>query len=152
MSRPQQRPKRARAPWWRSASGRTTLIAVAIVGIVVAASVAARSGDSASTTPVVDQEVLDAGGTLYAETCATCHGDDGEGFARSAVPAPPLDGSAHSWHHSDEQIVSLLRTGGTQMPAVASDWPDADVEAVLAYVKNWWAPWQREDQPGGLGE
>jgi mono/diheme cytochrome c family protein len=32
------------------------------------------------------------------------------------------------------------------MPAVGPEWPDEDITAVLAYVKQWWSPEQRTFQ------
>lgn len=112
----------------------------------------APSPSGADASPAVSQDVVETGASLYQASCATCHGDGGEGFAERGIPAPPLDGSAHSWHHPDPQIIGLIRDGGSQMPAVGPDWSDSEVEAVLAYVKSWWAPWQRERQPGDIGE
>lgn len=97
-------------------------------------------------------QVLARGQTLYDAACAECHGLDGKGYAQSLVLAPPLDGSAHSWHHPDSQILGLLRFGGMTMPAVAASWTDDDIEATLTYVKSRWEPWQREEQQGTIGE
>lgn len=151
MSR-QRRANRRAAPWWRRRPGWATLAAASAVAVaVVIGTIFVRPG-SANAGAQVDPAVLAAGATIYADTCASCHGAAGEGFAQPNVPAPPLDGSAHSWHHSDEQIVGLIRRGGTQMPAVGATWTETEVEAVLTHVKSRWAPWQRDAQPGTIGE
>lgn len=140
-----------RRPWWRRPAIRTAAAVVAVLGLIAGVrwAVERPAGASAQTVPA---EVLARGEQLYASTCATCHGASGEGFAQAGIPAPPLDGSADSWHHGDEQIVGWLRNGGIQMPAVAADWSDDEVTAVLAFVKSRWEPWQREAQPGTIGE
>lgn len=100
----------------------------------------------------VSQELLSEGQALYQATCAVCHGSEGGGFATAGVPAPPLDGRAHSWHHPDSQIIGWIRDGGVQMPAVGAGWSDDEVRGVMAYFKQWWEPWQQEAQPGDVGE
>ena len=147
-------PKRTEptTPWWRNPAVLPTLAIAAGLLAVLGVRLALDRREAAPSPSAVPIEVLAEGEALYAESCATCHGDDREGFAQPAVPAPPLDGSAHSWHHSDEQILSLIRQGGSMMPAVGANWDDDEIEAVLAYVKNGWAPWQREAQAGQIGE
>ena len=140
-----------RRPWWRRPAVRTAVVAIALTGLIVGVRWMAERPSGAAAQNVAP-EVLAQGQRLYASTCAACHGASGEGFAQAGMPAPPLDGSAHSWHHADEQIVGWLRNGGVRMPAVAADWSDEEVAAVLAFVKSRWEPWQREAQPGTIGE
>lgn len=140
----------SRRAWWRRhPSAAVVVAAFAIGGILVATTLwSDRAGNRAGPDP----DVLAVGGKLYAQSCASCHGASGAGFARAGVPAPPLDGSAHSWHHSDDQILGLIRDGGSIMPAVGHDWSDAQRAAVLTFVKARWEPWQRDRQPGTIGE
>ena len=97
-------------------------------------------------------EQLTLGKEIYQANCSLCHGETGEGFAKENIPAPALNGSMHAWHHSDEQILALIRQGSNAMPAVGKDWTDEEVEAVWAYVKHWWTPQQRKAQAGTIGE
>lgn len=84
------------------------------------------------------------GEALYRATCSVCHGAAGEGDAAANVPA--LDASMHAWHHADSLFARWIREGGVYMPAVAPEWSDEQVTAVLAYVKEWWEPRQRHYQ------
>jgi len=140
----------SRPAWWRRYPGATVVAASVAIGGVLAATLLWTDGTGGRAGP--DPEALALGETLYAETCASCHGPAGEGFARAGVPAPPLDGSAHSWHHADDQILGLIRDGGSIMSAVGRDWSDAERAAVLTFVKTRWEPWQRDSQPGAIGE
>ena len=94
------------------------------------------------TLPSYDVNQVVAGRELYAANCATCHGAEGQGYARAGVPAPALNGDMHAWHHPDSQIAGFIRRGVGQMPAVGASWSDEDVSAVLAYIKQWWEPEQ----------
>jgi len=148
-----KRASRASGPrltWWRRRPGATVVGVALAIGGVLATFTLWTDGAGERAGP--DPDVLALGETLYTQSCASCHGAAGEGFAQAGVPAPPLDGSAHSWHHADEQILGLIREGGTIMPAVGRAWSNDQRAAVLTFVKTRWEPWQRDRQPGTIGE
>lgn len=94
------------------------------------------------------------GKTLYATHCAACHGAKLEGQANwqsrrpdGKLPAPPHDASGHTWHHDDETLLQITQTGlqqyaganyQTDMPKFAGLLSDAQVLAILAYIKSSW--------------
>ena len=51
--------------------------------------------------------VVQSGEAIYNKNCASCHGPNGQGLAEDwrikdangNYPAPPLNGTAHTWHH-----------------------------------------------------
>jgi len=106
----------------------------------------ATSSPASQATGQPASELLALGEQRFAQVCANCHGVNGQGYV--AAGAPPLNGSAHAWHHSDVQIRGWLRNGYNTMPAVPSNWTDRDIDAVLAYVKQWWTPDQQAFQAG----
>ncbi len=84
-----------------------------------------------STSP----DVLALGETVYKENCMSCHGENGEGHI-----GPALNGSDHTWHHPDPQLVATIRDGipGTQMVGLGDKLSDEEIEAVISYFKQWW--------------
>lgn len=102
------------------------------------------------------------GGRLYQQNCATCHGKLAQGAANwrqrdedGKFPPPPLDGSAHTWHHSTAQLIDVIKNGtldrGGNMPAWKDQLDDQDIMDVLAWIKAQWpdeiyAQWYRNDQ------
>lgn len=126
-----------------------SLFALALVGVFVFAN--RLRVEQASAPNVSQNELLALGQRTYQASCASCHGENGVGYA-GAQTAPAINGSEHAWHHPDEQILDLIRQGGNKMPAVGADWSYEKVEAVWAYVKQWWTPQQREAQQGDIGE
>ena len=97
------------------------------------------------------------GAALYAAHCATCHGADLEGepdWQRPGpdgrLPAPPHDASGHTWHHGDNFLIDYTRRGGqavlddlgvrydSAMPAFGDLLTDAEIEAILDYIKASW--------------
>lgn len=94
------------------------------------------------------------GHTLYDQHCAFCHGADLKGkpgwdgeFPDGNRPALPLDGAAPIWRLSDRDIFDVVKYGGqpfsppsyhNAMPAFETELADADIWAILSYVKSHW--------------
>jgi len=96
-----------------------------------------------------NQGVVDYGAGLFQQNCAVCHGVNAEGTsdwkktdANGNYPPPPLDGSAHAWHHSIPQLARSIKEGGVKlggvMPPFAGKLSDQDVLAVIAYFQSKW--------------
>ena len=101
---------------------------------------------AATTSAAAAKEQLPDGKAVYATTCAACHQATGEG-----VPGvfPPLAGS--EWATSEEaKVVRILLHGVTgpievagetfngMMPPWGPTMKDADIAAVLTYVRSTW--------------
>ena len=91
------------------------------------------------------------GSQVFASTCAVCHGDGGEGAEDWMVrdedgrlPAPPLNGDGHTWHHSDGVLYGIVSEGGagigfgSNMPGFKDELTREEIIAVLEYVKTLW--------------
>lgn len=135
---------------------RVSRYALACVLILVSAcgnSTAGRAEDSpvAETLPGrwYTQAQVDAGRPLYQANCASCHGRDGSATAdwrttdaNGNFPPPPLNGTAHTWHHPIEVLTGTIESGGGAygglMPAFGGV-IDADGRlAIVAYIQAWW--------------
>ena len=101
-------------------------------------------------------ERVTAGAKLYAANCASCHGAKLEGqpnwkqkLPNGRMPAPPHDESGHTWHHSDRWLFHVVENGlappyarsgyESDMPAFRGKLSDAEIRAVLAYIKSHWS-------------
>lgn len=117
------------------------LIAVGILSAGFGYFVSARSGEASE------------GRTLYTANCASCHGANLEGqpdwmkrLPNGKLPAPPHDETGHTWHHSDGQLFTIVKFGlaaiapgyETDMPAFEGVLSDAQISAVLEYIKSTW--------------
>lgn len=72
-----------------------------------------------------NESIVSAGGRLYQDNCASCHGDDARG--NDSIGAPNLVDDAWQWGGSDEAILTSLRDGRSgQMPA----WNSLGEEAI----------------------
>jgi len=140
-----------------------------ILGVVLAAAGAAwwwtagqGSGDGVSRIDPTDAELVALGDRVYAENCAACHGAGLEGQANwrsrkadGRMPAPPHDATGHTWHHDDATLFMVTKYGPqaivgndyqSDMPAYDGTLRDADIRAVLAYIKSTWPAQIRERQ------
>ncbi len=110
--------------------------------------------------PVFAADVA-AGQQLYAENCASCHGANREGqpdwrrrLDTGRMPAPPHDETGHTWHHADRALFQITKGGvAAVVPGYESDMPafgevltDAEIAAILVYIKSNWPERQREFQ------
>lgn len=107
-------------------------------------------------------ETIAQGRQLYADHCASCHGATLEGqpdwqapLPSGRLPAPPHDASGHTWHHGDELLFRIVRDGTaavvgggyeSDMPAYGDVLRDAEIRAVLAYIKSTWPEPERAHQ------
>ncbi len=85
---------------------------------------------------IVTEQLLATGQTLYAQTCSRCHGTDGQGTRR----APALNVQTFfDKVTTDAAMVQIVTSGvpGTAMPAWGDRMSVSEIEAVVAYVRNW---------------
>lgn len=114
-----------------------------------------------AATAALAQSAPPGGQTLYLEYCASCHGANLEGqpnwmerLPNGRLPAPPHDETGHTWHHSDEQLLRIVRDGlaaiapgyETDMPAYGGKLSDQEIRAILDYIKQTWPDREREVQ------
>lgn len=105
------------------------------------------------------------GKKVFKDNCAACHGDKGQGLAEDwrkplandTYPPPPLNGTAHTWHHSTEALLRTIDHGGIPlggtMPAFKDKLSENEKEAVLAHVMSFWSDdiykaWVKRNPPG----
>ena len=122
-----------------------------------------RPGDSGVRLATDAAAVLATGQQLYAAHCAACHGaqlqgqpDWRERDASGRLPAPPHDASGHTWHHPDQVLFDITKQGvakaaglkdyDSAMPAFAGVLTDAQIVAVLSWIKSTWPPRIRDLQ------
>ncbi|NYZ14841.1 cytochrome c [Azospirillum sp. RWY-5-1] len=126
----------------------------ALGAAVVVATVVMSAGSGAGADPN-DAAQVARGKAVYAERCASCHGAQLEGQPdwRSRkpdgrLPAPPHDASGHTWHHPDADLFRITKQGiaafapagyESDMPAFGDVLSDAEIRAVLAFIKSTWA-------------
>ena len=116
------------------------------------------NGIAAPPLPTLVPEQVTVGQTLYAQSCAACHGANLEGkpnwkvpLADGSLPPPPHDNSGHTWHHPDELLLDIVANGSvlkanSQMPAFKEQFTIEQMAAILDFIKSKWGREEREYQ------
>ena len=110
------------------------------------------------------QSQVHTGQRLYDANCSVCHGNDGSATAdwrtpdaNGKYPPPPLNGSAHTWHHSVALLNYTIENGGAEfdgmMPGFAGVLNEEQRLSIIAYLQEWWpddiyAKWQEINARG----
>lgn len=112
-----------------------------------------------------------AGMISYKTYCAQCHGRNLQGQplwqiqdADQKRRAPAQDDTGHTWQHSDEDLIQMVRSGkfpsapasaASYMPAFKEYLNEQQILEVLAFIKSRWAIGLRASQstlnPGYAG-
>lgn len=131
----------------RFAATATALLQLAIAGM-------ACSDPGTEGADPTDATAVASGEAIYLVHCSSCHGTELQGqpnwqevLPDGGYPAPPHDGSGHTWRHSDQQLFEATRSGGgasaapgsvSHMPGFANVLSDDEIWLVLAFVKSRW--------------
>ena len=131
-----------------------SVIGAVVLAVGMAVLVVGRSQSAPDGFGYRDEAVVAEGRALYDAQCAACHGAglegeadwrerDGDGF----LPAPPHDETGHTWHHPDRQLFRIVKLGTeamvgggykSNMPGFGESLSDAEIEAVMAFIKSTW--------------
>ena len=147
----------------RSAAARNAranmIAALGVVGLVVGAIVyaVAISGNPAPSADAPQniprwwtQAQAENGAQIYQEHCAECHGKNAdanninwrEKAADGNYPPPPLNGTAHTWHHDLGALRRTIRFGGAPLGGVMPEFQSAlspeEIDAVIAHFQSLW--------------
>lgn len=92
---------------------------------------------------------VEQGQRLFLQHCAACHGQNAEATpdwkqtdANGHYPPPPLNGTAHAWHHDIEVLRRTIREGGQKMGGLMPPFEDKlsaeDIDSVIAFFQSKW--------------
>ncbi|HCO61547.1 MAG TPA: cytochrome C oxidase Cbb3 [Porticoccaceae bacterium] len=96
------------------------------------------------------QKQVNTGQVIFNEHCLVCHGADGKGtvqdwqtpLSNGKYPPPPLNGSAHTWHHDLPVLRRVITEGGQRlggtMPAMGGVLTETEIDNILAYITSLW--------------
>jgi len=94
-------------------------------------------------------EQAERGKVIFSGRCAVCHGRNAEATSswkipnnNSHYPPPPLNGTAHAWHHPLKALGHTIYNGGApvggKMPAFKNQLSESDIVDVIAHIQSYW--------------
>lgn len=142
---------------------RVSLIVMMAVWVLALAGCERRASEPTGLLRPDDPQMLALGKTIYEARCAACHGARLEGQPNwrerdtaGRLPAPPHDASGHTWHHPDAVLFHITKHGvakaanlkdyDSAMPAFEGVLTDAEIIAVLSWIKAQWPQAIRKQQ------
>lgn len=139
--------------------------AIALSSLFISISACSDNSDnrqapvSASSSRTIDNslpgrwysaEQVRQGEEVFKQYCARCHGSQAEGtrdwkkaLPDGSYPPPPLNGSAHAWHHSLSVLRRSINNGGIPlggtMPGFGSTLDSKQVDSAIAFFQSKWS-------------
>ncbi len=126
-------------------------IMIGATTLVMVAGCAEQPGDTRIPGRWYTQAQVEQGNTVFQKNCALCHGERAQGLAADwkkslpdgSYPPPPLNGSAHAWHHPLNMLKRTVDNGGIplggKMPPFKSILSDDEKYAAISYFQNYWS-------------
>lgn len=95
------------------------------------------------------EDQVTQGEQLFRQNCASCHGQNAEATPSwkqtdtdGNFPPPPLNGTAHAWHHDLNLLRRTIREGGQELGGVMPGFEDklnaAQIDSVIAFFQSKW--------------
>ena len=131
-----------------------TMLAIIVAKLLLGCSPSHESVEGCDGTLVAGRwysvEQVQTGSKVFQDHCAQCHGAQAQGVTADwrarledgSFPPPPLNGSAHAWHHPLSVLLQVINQGGVplggQMPAFANQILDTEKLEAIAYFQSFW--------------
>ncbi|MEX2468945.1 MAG: cytochrome c [Pseudohongiellaceae bacterium] len=139
---------------------RTVLTAVTMALLACEPEARDAGAPAAQTGRWYSAAQMEQGAQVFAQNCAVCHGERAQGLSDDwrqrlddgSLPPPPLNGSAHAWHHPLPVLLQVINQGGAEfggkMPGFAELLSEQERLAAIAYFQSFWseeiyAQWQQ---------
>jgi len=96
------------------------------------------------------QSQVEDGKDVYEKNCFVCHRDNAQGTfgwrqpgPNGSYPPPPLNGTAHAWHHPMSILKKVITEGGIPlggtMPGFGNKLDEEEKLAVISYFQSFWS-------------
>ncbi len=95
------------------------------------------------------QSQVSLGEKIFKKNCAKCHGKNADKTKNwkkplpdGSYPPPPLNGTAHAWHHPMKALLATINIGGKpiggKMPPFKNKLTQEEKLAAIAYFQSFW--------------
>lgn len=95
------------------------------------------------------EQQVTQGEQIFKQNCAACHGPNAASIKNwrqtdknGNYPPPPLNGTAHAWHHSMDVLRKTIREGGQKlggvMPPFENRLSTEQIDSAISYFQSKW--------------
>ena len=123
------------------------ILLVAVLGLISACS---KPIDNPETGRWYSKVQVELGKQIFTEYCAECHGKEAQGknlfwkkrLPSGKMPPPPLNGTAHAWHHRLSELKLAISEGGKiggDEHAFGFVLNDVKTLALIAFFQSYWS-------------
>lgn len=107
-------------------------LSAVVLFLTITISVWAYSGPNTGTAASLVAMDPTSGALVYANNCARCHGDDGEGDKGPAINTPAKQ---KKFRANSQALIRKISNGGGKMPAFRTRLTPAEIRSVANFVK-----------------
>ena len=126
---------------------------ILLFGIAAIALLTGCSNSTKASSNVKDRwytkAQVKAGEQVFKNNCAACHGTKAQStpnwrtkLADGSYPPPPLNGTAHAWHHPMKALEYTVKNGGKafggKMPGFGNVLSQQQTKEAIAYFQHFW--------------
>lgn len=97
-----------------------------------------------------NKSMVKKGVEIYRQNCSSFHMKNARGVRSwrktdeaGNYPAPPLNGTAHAWHHDHNSLRNIVHEGGQSMGGAMQGFKDNlsdnEIDSVLAWIQSYWS-------------
>ena len=115
---------------------KTLLVLITIVFGVLMMTVNTKSSlTNAATTPLIPPPPPGDGASVYAMSCARCHGADGRAQTAKGKQTGAVDLTSDEWEPNDVRDTRIISKGKGRMPAFKRTLKPEEINSVVAYIR-----------------
>ena len=126
------------------------MLPLSVVVVILGCSDQLQTGDPTVAGRGYTAAQVELGRSHFLRQCADCHGEVAEGTAdwrktdaNGNYPPPPLNGTAHGWHHPLSILERTVADGGVPlggvMPGFSETLSKDEARATIAYFQSFWS-------------
>ena len=130
--------------------GNRVLVKGRIVAIAVLCLLVLNACSNEEDSRWYSAEQVIHGNKVFQQNCAMCHGVNAEATpdwkqtdANGNFPPPPLNGTAHAWHHGLDVLREQIREGGAPVGGVMPPFKQVlnaeEIDQAIAYFQSKWS-------------
>lgn len=113
--------------------------------------ISSEDSDLRSIERWYSQDMVNKGQVVFQQNCAICHGEKAQGVIHpwnqklpgGKYPPPPLNGTAHAWHHPLKGLLFTISNGGApvggEMPSFKYKLTLQQQADAVAYFQGFWS-------------